>query len=109
MNGRRRAAEKKIRRAKANRPERECLPGLEWLAESAGGEMRITLFGSRRALVERHCGVAAFSQGCIKLRSKRGIVEFVGEGLSFGEIRSEAMVVSGRICSVNLPGGDGHD
>ena len=109
MNSRRRAAEKKIRSIKPKRPERECLPALEWLADSAGGEMRITLFGEKRALVERHCGVAEFSQGCIKLRSKRGIVEFTGECLSLGEVRAEAMVVSGRIGSVNLPGGDAHD
>ena len=68
-------------------------------------EVRVTTVGSARALVENHLGLLAYGPEQVRVRCRRGAASVKGEGLALREVRRDALIVTGRIDSVEL----GHD
>lgn len=109
VNNRRRSAEKTILAAKPRKPARACPPALEWLMDAAGSNVRISLVGQSRAMVENYRGVIEFGPQCVRLRTSKGSVAICGEGLSLCELRRAGLIVSGAIASVVFSGGEAHE
>lgn len=82
------------------------IPALEWLNDLSGGTARITSIGSRRLLVENHCGICVFTKERIVLATRCGCLEVNGAGLSLREVRRDALVICGSIQNVQLPCGE---
>ena len=77
---------------------------LTW-APNPGRAVRVTTVGDRRALVENHLGLLAYGPDQVRVRCRRGAASVKGEGLALREVRRDALIVTGRIDSVEL----GHD
>ena len=77
-------------------------PGqLAW-APNPGREVRVTTVGDRRALVENHLGVDAYSPELVRMRCRGGAVCLHGRGLSLREVRVGALIVAGVLDKVEL-------
>lgn len=77
---------------------------LERAAEAAGlpietdsGILKITMLGQKRALIENHRGVYAYTEQGIMLTGPEGIVHVRGSGLEILELDRERMLVEGCI------------
>ena len=77
---------------------------LSW-AVNASRALRVTTIGGARALVENHRGLISYAPDCVRVRCRRGAVSVCGQGLTLREVRRDALIVTGRIDSVEL----GHD
>lgn len=78
-------------------------PGLEWLEDLSGRTARITSLGASMVLVENHCGIRAFTPDCITLATRSGCVEVCGRELCLSQVRTDALMIRGRIASIRLP------
>ena len=74
---------------------------LSW-AENTAREVRVTAVGGARALVENHLGLLAYGQDCVRVRCRRGAASIRGSGLTLREVRKDALIITGRIDSVEL-------
>ena len=76
----------------------------EWLNLPAGaaGVVKVTLLGARRALVEEHRGLLGYSRERIEIDGGAHRVCIDGEGLELEAMDREALLVTGRILSVEL-------
>lgn len=68
----------------------------------AAGIVKVTLLGSRRALVEDHRGLVSYSRERIEINGGAHTVRIDGEGLELEAMDREALLVTGRILSVEL-------
>ena len=64
--------------------------------------LRVTTIGGARALVENHLGLLAYGQDCVRVRCRRGAASIRGSGLALREVRKDALIITGRIDSVEL-------
>lgn len=80
------------------------LPALALPWDPAGSLSRITLCGSRRALIENPAAVIRLTEEEVYLRLKSGGITLWGEGLSLQEVRPDALLVEGRIRRLELEG-----
>ncbi len=85
------------------KPLRPAFPALEWLDEASGQLPRIILAGGRRAMIENHTGVVAFTEDCIRLMTRQGVLTITGANLLLSEVRPDALTVRGDIQAVQLP------
>ena len=72
------------------------------LPAGTAGLARVTLMGPRRALVENHRGLAAYSPERVDVQTVSGGVSVTGEGLELEAMDAGALLVTGRILSVEL-------
>lgn len=88
---------------KTARKHRAGMPALEWLDDLSGRCARITAMGGNTVLVENHCGIRSFSPDCICLATRSGCAEVRGFDLCLNQVRPDALVICGRIASIQLP------
>ena len=98
---RRKSAEEKRRHAAVRR--HPVLDALSIPEDAAGGEVRVMLLGSGRALIENCLGVAEIGRKEIRLTTRQGMLAVRGEELRLEDVRPCALAVAGRIESVSLP------
>ena len=99
--------------AQASRSRRRLpdAPALEWLQDMSGRCPRATAIGSHSLLVENHTGILDFTASRVLLDTRSGALCVTGEGLCLRDVRPGALIVDGRIHSLQLPcrGGDAPD
>ena len=66
------------------------------------GVTRITLAGTRQALIEGHRGLAGHTPERVTVRAMLGEVCIDGEALTLSAMDADALLISGRILSVTL-------
>ena len=91
---------------KNKRSAKSGAPALEWLSDLSGKTARITSVGSRMLMVENHRGIVCYEEGRIRLATRCGAIEILGEGLCLSEVRQDALIVRGEIRHVELPCGE---
>ena len=67
---------------------------LSWAANLERA-LRVTTIGGARALL-------AYGQDCVRVRCRRGAASIRGSGLALREVRKDALIITGRIDSVEL-------
>ena len=65
--------------------------------ETDGSVLKITMLGHRRALIENHRGVYAYTDKGITLTGPEGLVSVYGRDLEIKELDNERMLVDGYI------------
>ena len=66
------------------------------------GVVKVTLTGSGQALVEDHRGLLSYSRERVEIDARADRVGIDGEGLELKAMDREALLVTGRILSVEL-------
>ena len=77
----------------------------ELVDESLPGQPVVELVGEGRVLIESHRGVSAYSDQCICVKTKLGIVRIEGCNLKLTNMSATKLVISGEIESMHLGGG----
>lgn len=70
---------------------------MELPAEAALGELKLSMVGQGRALVENHRGVLSLESSCVSVAAKRGRLIFRGDGLYLAAMSAEWLVICGKI------------
>lgn len=73
---------------------------LELPSEAMLGELKLSMVGGSRALVENHRGILSFEESCISVAAKRGRLVFRGDGLYLAAMSSENLMICGKIQTV---------
>jgi len=68
--------------------------------ETDGSIVKLTMLGSRRALIENHRGIAEYAEECIRLAAPSGYIHIAGKGLEIRELNKECALVEGWISGV---------
>lgn len=68
--------------------------------ETESSILKVTLLGHRRALIENHKGVYAYTDKGITLIGSEGLVSVYGSSLEIKELDNERMLVDGYITGV---------
>lgn len=83
----------------------------EWLVsalkepEAMPGVPLVEIVGQRRVLIEKHCGVMAYSSVEICAKVKYGLVCVCGNSLQLAKMTKEQLVIIGQIEQIKLIGG----
>ncbi len=72
------------------------------LPAGAAGLVKLTVMGSSRALIEDHRGLAGYTSRRIDVNAGRTRLVIHGEGLTLAAMDREALLVTGRILSVDF-------
>jgi len=75
---------------------RRWILGSELPDNAVAGGPRITLFGTRCALIEGHRGVVEMCDACIRFRSGSSVIAIHGKGLEIRELSLDAAMVGGE-------------
>ena len=87
-------------------PRRNAAPGaLTWPRDLSGHCARAMLIGSRSLLVENHRGIAELTDHRVRLNSGCGEITVTGSDLALREVRKDALIIEGELCSIDLPSG----
>ncbi len=70
----------------------------ELLSETPLAQLR----GKRSVCIENHCGIAEYSDECVKVSVKRGIIAVHGEQLTIARLTRRRVEIRGRIRAVEL-------
>ena len=70
--------------------------------EAIPGQTVVELFGDRRILIEHHQGVTEYGRQKIQVRVRYGAICICGSGLELARMRSDQLVITGCIDSVQL-------
>lgn len=70
--------------------------------EALSGVPKLTLTGSRRALVENHRGLLEYSRECVEINGGRIRLRLVGHDLELRAMDTSDIVITGEIFSVEL-------
>lgn len=62
----------------------------------------VELAGDRRVLIERHGGVTQYSDVCIAVKVRYGLVRISGCALELTHMTRQQLVISGRIDRIEL-------
>lgn len=68
--------------------------------ETESSILKVTLLGHRRAIIENHKGVYAYTDKGITLIGSEGLVSVYGSSLEIKELDNERMLVDGYITGV---------
>ena len=66
------------------------------------GQCRILISGDGYVSIENHKGLLEYSESCITLSRRGGIIKVQGENLSISAMDREGMVIKGKILALNL-------
>lgn len=72
------------------------------LPAGATGLIKVTIMGRSRALVEDHKGILEYTRECIEINGGNTRLRIRGEALELVAMDREALLVTGRILSVEL-------
>jgi sporulation protein YqfC len=70
--------------------------------EAIPGQTVVELFGDRRVLIEHHQGVTEYGKDRIGVRVRYGSICVCGQALELARMRTDQLVITGRIDSVVL-------
>jgi len=73
--------------------------------ETFAGAPRLTLSGSRRALVENHRGLLEYGRERIEIGGGRMRLRLLGDGLELAAMDADSIVITGNITAVELEQG----
>ena len=73
--------------------------------EIFAGAPRLTLSGTRRALVENHRGLLEYGRERIEIGGRRMHLRLLGEGLELRAMDADCIVITGNITTVELEQG----
>ena len=80
---------------------------VERLSDAAGlppevltGQLKLTVTGGRRAVLENHRGILSFGSELICVAAKNGRVVLRGDGLNITAMSAQWLVIGGKIHSV---------
>ena len=76
--------------------EKARLPG-----EALSGELKLSVTGGKRALVENHRGILSFDSSLVTVAARRGRVLLRGEGLYIAAMSEQWMLICGKIQGVD--------
>jgi len=68
--------------------------------ETDSGIVKVTMLGHRRALIENHRGVYAYTEDGVSLTGAEGVISVSGEGLEIRQLDAERIWVEGYITGV---------
>ena len=68
--------------------------------EALTGAVKITLYGSRRAVVEHHSGLLGYSDQSVEVGAGSDRVRVLGTELCLRAMDRETLIVTGVICGV---------
>ncbi len=75
--------------------------------ETLPGQTIVELAGECRVLIENHRGLAQYGTRCVAVRTRYGLLQICGEGLSISNMTRERLIVNGCISVIQLlRGGD---
>ncbi|MDO4539720.1 MAG: sporulation protein YqfC [Syntrophomonadaceae bacterium] len=63
---------------------------------------RITMVGREEMHLENHKGIIEYGPGHLKINLNRGYLEIYGEGLEIAVLRTEEMLITGRIQDIRF-------
>lgn len=66
------------------------------------GQPVVEIFGQRRVLIEHHKGVTEYSKDKIQVKMGYGYLCVCGSGLELARMRSDQLIITGRIDSVSM-------
>jgi len=87
----------KKKRGKKLRPLERAAEAMGLPIETDGNILKVTMLGHRRALIENHRGVYAYTEQSITLMGPEGLVSVQGRDLEIKELDRESMLVDGYI------------
>ena len=73
---------------------------LELPEEALASEVKITLLGRRRAVLEHHAGLLGYTGELVEVGAGRGRVRLVGSALTLRAMDGDALLVTGQISAV---------
>ena len=73
--------------------------------DSTGDCARVTLVGQSAALVEGQHGVIELTESRVRLRTGRGVLSVLGEGLRLRELSVDAALIEGHVLTATYAGG----
>lgn len=68
--------------------------------EAVLGDMKLSMVGGKRALVENHKGILSFESSCVIVAARRGRLIFHGDGLYLAAMSEEWLIICGKIQAV---------
>ena len=70
--------------------------------ETVSGAPRIILTATDHLLIEGHCGLVSYSDACLMLRAKQGLITCHGKNLILTRLSADDAVVTGTIQSLEI-------
>lgn len=83
---------------------RDVLQSLDLPEQMLSGTPLIELTGGGRLFLENHCGIADYTPEQISVRVLNGLVTVKGRHLTIARMSKTQLVITGRICLVELQG-----
>lgn len=80
----------------------QLMMGIDLPSEALPGVPLVEIFGEHRVLVENYCGVAAYSNTEISIKTNFGSIKVSGSGLVLARMTCQQLVITGFIESVIL-------
>jgi len=65
-------------------------------------EVKLTIYGKKRMIIERHKGIAVYREDEMKISSAYGIVKICGENLTIKNYGKDDIIVDGIISAVSF-------
>lgn len=65
---------------------------------------RIVLSGREEVLIEQHAGLFSYDTGCIRIRTKAGMVTVAGENLVISFFGIQDVLIRGKVESIAMDG-----
>lgn len=62
----------------------------------------IEILGTRRVLIEHHCGICAYSDHRISVRVNYGVIDIVGDRLKAVSMTKDVLVINGCVFQLTL-------
>ena len=80
----------------------ELADQLDLPGDAAAGQVRVTMIGTARVLVENHRGLLAYGENAVEIRRTGGLLRIRGDGLLLKAMDREAILVAGTIFGVDM-------
>lgn len=84
----------------------DIVMGVDLPGETLPGTPLIEIIGENRVLIESHCGVIAYCDNEICVRTQIGCVRILGSKLTLAQMTKQQLVIIGKIDCVHLQRGD---
>lgn len=68
------------------------------------GVSLIEIYGQNRILIENHRGIIAYEVRQIQIKVSFGCIVVCGQNLKLRNMSKEKLVITGKICCINLQG-----
>lgn len=73
-------------------------------AQPIPGRPLVEILDFHSVLIENHCGVGAYSDSCIHVKTKSGEICISGEGMVLRRMSKEQLRICGKILGITLHG-----